>query len=555
MSAAEKNNNNPSPNAPAGTPGDPAGKPPGKPSRTSPKNPVPPRPDPVREWLDHIDGAYTPNTERALRHDIGHYRSWCRKHHLRPWPVRAVNLARFVRDIGGDLAFATVKRRVFSIAALCGGLEWKDPRRTLVLKAALNRVRHGQDCRQAQALGLTRPLVNRLLEAAGDRLIDARNRALVAVAYDAMLRRSELVALQRSDLSLEFDGSATVLVRRSKTDPQGGGAVLFLAPDTVRLVLEWLDLAGIDEGFLFRSVHKGGRVGEKLDDSQVPRIFKSMALAAGLGGDEVAAISGHSARVGAAQDMVTRNISMPTIMQAGRWKSTAMVSRYSERILPGRNGSAQLASLQERHLFPGSGPGVFPGSCPEPSAGGGKRRGSRTKGPGNTGRENPEGRETAAGELKTIGRGKSGKSADSGEMPAAKESPAPRSGENLTPGPSPRRRETAGTGAGKRRFQARAAVDGGSGEYYSQAPDSNHYRERSSGPERFNFLFLLGFLFPLPHRPQVPRQKNPAPSGPGNPLPAGAGPATWPVAARAGPGGFGGFAGFAGFAGRTPLHW
>ena len=417
MSAA-KNNNNVSVNAPPGAN-------PGKPTGRTPRNPVPPRPDPVREWLENIDGAYRPNTERALRHDIGHYRSWCRKHHLRPWPVRAVNLARFVRDIGGDLAYATVKRRVFSLATLCKAMEWKDPRRTLVLKAALNRVRHGQDCRQAQALGLTRPLVNRLLDAAGDRVIDARNRALVAVAYDAMLRRSELVNLQVSDLEPESDGSAAVLVRRSKTDPGGGGAVLFLAPDTVRLVLDWLHRAGIHDGLLFRSVYKGRRIGEKLDDSQVPRIFKSMARAAGLGGDEVAAISGHSPRVGAAQDMVVRNISMPTIMQAGRWKSIAMVSRYGERILSGRNGSAQLASLQERHVFPGSGSDVCPGSCPEPAAGGGKRRGGRGNRPGKSGQGSPKGREAAAAVPETIGRGKPGNPADSGEIRAARASPDP----------------------------------------------------------------------------------------------------------------------------------
>ena len=36
---------------------------------------------------------------------------------------------------------------------------------------------------------------NRLLDAAGDRLIDPRNRPLLAVAYDTLLRRSELVSL------------------------------------------------------------------------------------------------------------------------------------------------------------------------------------------------------------------------------------------------------------------------------------------------------------------------------------------------------------------------
>ena len=49
-----------------------------------------------------------------------------------------------------------------------------------------------------------------MLEAAGERLIDVWNRALLAAAYDTMLRRSELVSLEMSDLLVEVDGPATL---------------------------------------------------------------------------------------------------------------------------------------------------------------------------------------------------------------------------------------------------------------------------------------------------------------------------------------------------------
>ena len=48
-------------------------------------------------------------------------------------------------------------------------------------------------------------------------MIDVRNCAILAVAYDAMLRRSELVALQVVDVTIERGGSASLLVRRAKT--------------------------------------------------------------------------------------------------------------------------------------------------------------------------------------------------------------------------------------------------------------------------------------------------------------------------------------------------
>ena len=137
-------------------------------------------------------------------------------------------------------------------------------------------------------------------------------------------------------------------MRRAKNDPEGSGHTQYLAPDTVSIVLDWLVRGGIDDGPLFRSLSKGGRVGGRLDQSQVPRIFKDMARRAGEPSDVVASLSGHSARVGATQDMIASGIELPAILQAGRWKSTAMVSRYGERLLARRSGAALLARIQGR---------------------------------------------------------------------------------------------------------------------------------------------------------------------------------------------------------------
>jgi hypothetical protein len=41
-------------------------------------------------------------------------------------------------------------------------------------------------------------------------------------------------------------------------------------------------------------------------------------------------ISGHSCRVGMAQDLVDDGAELPAVMQAGRWKSPTMPARYAE---------------------------------------------------------------------------------------------------------------------------------------------------------------------------------------------------------------------------------
>ena len=293
-------------------------------------------------------GAFSTNTERAVRSDLAIYAAWCAERGVKALPGTAETVAAFVDAMAESRAPATVRRYVASIAVAHRAIGRPKTVASQPVKLALRRMHRRRGRRQDQAHGLTWPLRQRLMEAAGDRPIDDRNRALLAVAYDAMLRRSELAALQVDDLLEEMHGAATLLVRRGKTDGEGAGEIVYLARDTVALVRAWLERSGITEGRLFRSVAKGGRLGDALDPSQEPRIFKAMAERAGLPEAVVRGLSGHSARVGAAQDMIAAGIELPAILQAGRWKSTAMVNRYGERLLAKKSGAAQLARLQDR---------------------------------------------------------------------------------------------------------------------------------------------------------------------------------------------------------------
>ena len=86
------------------------------------------------------------------------------------------------------------------------------------------------------------------------------------------------------------------------------------------------------------------RIGERLHAD----IFKRVGRRIGLPAEDVAAIGGHSVRVGATQDLLALTIDLASVMDAGRWKSTAMPMRYGEHVLATRGGMARAAQAQGR---------------------------------------------------------------------------------------------------------------------------------------------------------------------------------------------------------------
>lgn len=59
-------------------------------------------------------------------------------------------------------------------------------------------------------------------------------------------------------------------------------------------------------------------------------IYKRLAKDANLPKEVIDRISGHSMRVGAAQDLMKSGANMPLIMNKGRWSKTDTVMRYLE---------------------------------------------------------------------------------------------------------------------------------------------------------------------------------------------------------------------------------
>jgi integrase len=123
----------------------------------------------------------------------------------------------------------------------------------------------------------------------------------------------------------------TILLRKSKVDQEARGRWLPLRDKTMLAIEQLTNAAKLSEGPILRSIDRGENVGSTLGSGQINRIYKRIARQAGLSSKLITRISGHSFRVGAAQDLLASGANMPTIMQRGGWSKSDTVMRYLEQ--------------------------------------------------------------------------------------------------------------------------------------------------------------------------------------------------------------------------------
>ena len=155
--------------------------------------------------------------------------------------------------------------------------------------------------------------------------------ALLQLMRDCMLRASEAAAARWRDLEPEPDGTGRLTIPNSKTDQEGKGAVLYVSKAT----MEALELIrpGINPA-----------VGEKIFrwcPASICRIIARLAQQAELRGD----YSGHSPRIGMAQDLARLGALLPEIQDAGRWSDPSMPARYIRSIDAGKSAVAKYSKF------------------------------------------------------------------------------------------------------------------------------------------------------------------------------------------------------------------
>jgi site-specific recombinase XerD len=296
--------------------------------------------DILRQTLQRIEGAYAPATIRAFRADFNTFIMYCQDHQTSPLPTHPSVVGNYIDSLSdGKFTSAYIRRILVSISTIHKLNRFEDPTKDCDVQLAMRRMHRKLGRSSKQVAAITKDVLQKMLLAAGQGLRGIRDRALLQVAYDTLCRRSELVDLMAQDIAKNISTTQkrtclSIKLRKSKTDQNGQGKWLHLSEPGSAALEEWLLAAGISKGPIFRGIDRGNKIGEKLGCGQIARIYKKIANKAQINCDTIKGISGHSMRVGAAQDLLREGVSLPNIMNRGRWSKTETVMRYVEQIAP-----------------------------------------------------------------------------------------------------------------------------------------------------------------------------------------------------------------------------
>lgn len=284
------------------------------------------------ESLRHyLQAATSDNTRKAYRSAIRQFEIWGGR-----LPSDRDTVVRYLLARAESLNPRTLDLHLTAISQWHHYQGLIDPVSDPLVRKTMEGVRRtqGQPKRKAKALRLEHiaQMVNHLRQLP-DTKKKQRDIALVLTGFFGAFRRSELVAIQIGDLVWEPEG-LLIRLSRSKTDQQAMGlvrALPFGAPGCcpAMAMKNWIELADINEGPVFRPVNRWDKVQPKaLNPGGINQLLKTLGNACQF--DFVPDLSSHSFRRGLSTSAAREKIDFEFIKKQGGWKSDATVWEYIE---------------------------------------------------------------------------------------------------------------------------------------------------------------------------------------------------------------------------------
>lgn len=274
-----------------------------------------------------LDASLSAETKRAYASDLRHFELYGGT-----VPTTVAKLVEYLASFAETLSAATLERRLIAIQKAHREIGLRSPTVDPTVKRMMQGIRRTRGVKQRQV----KPMVkDDLLEALV--MIDkqkpvkaARDRALLLIGFAGAFRRCELVAIKFEHIAHVSNG-IEIFLPHSKTDQERVGATIFIPYANgdrcpVHALMQWLEMAGLTEGFVFRAVTRHDRISKSgLSAQSVALIVK--ASVSRVGGDREK-FSGHSLRAGYCTQAAISGLQPYQIREQSRHKSDVTLAKY-----------------------------------------------------------------------------------------------------------------------------------------------------------------------------------------------------------------------------------
>jgi site-specific recombinase XerD len=284
----------------------------------------------LEQAADYARAEKAAATRRAYRSDFALFRCWCEAKRVAALPAGPETVAAFLAaEATRGAKVATISRRLAAIRYAHKLAGHEPPTNSEAVKATLRGIRRTAGSAPARKAPATADKVLAMVAEAETDLKGLRDRAILLLGFAGAFRRSELVALDASNLHF-CDAGLRVTVRKSKTDQEGQGATIAITRGSiacpVAAVRAWVRAADISDGPLFRPVTRMEKISpRRLSARAVAELVKAYARRVGL---NAADFSGHSLRSGFLTSAAAKGASVFKMMDVSRHKSIDTLRSY-----------------------------------------------------------------------------------------------------------------------------------------------------------------------------------------------------------------------------------
>jgi integrase len=289
---------------------------------------VAPYTDEKREILSHAESAATRRMYASVWQS---YTRWCDRRGRIQLPTDAESFTDYLTELARTRKIRTVLLHATVIATVNDRQGHPRPTHDPRVRVFMRGLRRAYGAPAAKKAALDPKQIAEMVAALDlETLAGLRDRALVLVGFACACRRTELAALDVSDLTVSSAG-LSLRIRRSKTDQNGVGTTIGIPRAPVESVCpvvaleSWLHASGIQDGAVFRSVNRHDQVCGRLTGEGIASAIKRSAEAAGI---DPTKIGGHSLRSGFATSAARAGESERQIARQTRHKSMTVLREY-----------------------------------------------------------------------------------------------------------------------------------------------------------------------------------------------------------------------------------